>query len=41
MPAVIFSHGYGGTHSTGAPYARALGITMSMATFKTTPRTFC
>lgn len=24
MPAVIFSHGYGGTHSTGAPYAQAL-----------------
>lgn len=24
MPAVIFSHGYGGTHSIGAPYAQAL-----------------
>lgn len=24
MPAVIFSHGYGGSHSTGAPYAREL-----------------
>lgn len=24
MPAVIFSHGYGGTHSTGAPYAQVL-----------------
>lgn len=24
MPAVIFSHGYGGTHAIGAPYAQAL-----------------
>lgn len=24
MPAVIFSHSYGGTHSIGAPYAQAL-----------------
>ena len=24
MPAVIFSHGYGGTHSIGTPYAQAL-----------------
>lgn len=24
MPAVIFSHGYGGTHSIGAPYAQVL-----------------
>lgn len=24
MPAVIFSHGYGGTHSTGASYAQVL-----------------
>lgn len=24
MPAVIFSHGYGGSHSTGAPYAQEL-----------------
>ena len=24
LPAVIFSHGYGGTHAVGAPYAQAL-----------------